>query len=82
MLFLRKNGKFIISYGISSLILAKVFGWGNKGPGIKLTVGESGNDWKYSETIELVDRLGNKHVKCDIDEFVFDKENKIFSTPT
>jgi len=64
------------------LILAKVFGWGNKGPGIKITLGDFGNEWKYNEIIEIVERLGNEHVKCDIDEFVNDKDNKIFSTPT
>lgn len=65
------------------MILAKVFGWGNKGPGVKITLGDNiGKEWKYNEIVDIVERLGNKHVKCDIDEFIFDKDNKIFSTPT
>ncbi len=64
------------------MILAKVFGWGNKGPGIKITAGDFGKDWKYNEIIDLIERLGNEHVKCDIDEFIVDKENNIYTTPT
>lgn len=47
-----------------------------------MTMGDYGKQWKYSEVIDLVEIFGNKHIKCDIGDFVFDKENRIFTTPT
>lgn len=66
---------------IAPIILAKVFGWSNKGPGIKLTLGSKGENWPYADSINLAESLGNKISLCDINECSIDKENKIITTP-
>ena len=84
--------KVIASCCISPVILAKVFGNKNHGPGCLLTLGKTGEGWPYSGSIgnvlfyfnNLLD--ASKSQGCElapagINEVIVDSPNKIVTTP-
>lgn len=62
------------------MVLAKVLGTKNGGPGVQLTLGNCLNevDWPFQGTINLAESFGNKLIKDQ--EVVVDKDNKIITT--
>lgn len=79
----RKHNIPIAACCIAPIILAKVFGKHNHGPGVNLTFGlkENINDWPFQSTIELAHKLGNHTTEVDVTECNIDKEHKIVTTP-
>jgi len=57
---------------IAPAVGARVFG---NSPSVKLTIGHD------AETAKQLEALGARHEECDVDETVFDAENRIVSTP-
>jgi enhancing lycopene biosynthesis protein 2 len=68
---------------ISPIIAAKVLGTKSGHPGIELTLGKrrKSEEWPYSDSIEVADNFGNKHVERDIDQVHVDPNYKIVTTP-
>jgi enhancing lycopene biosynthesis protein 2 len=46
-----------------------------------LTLGSKGEQWPYSQAINIAESWGNTLVHSKVDEVVFDEKNLIFSTP-
>ena len=67
---------------IAPIILAKVFGTLNGGPGLDLTLGKKGGDWPFATSIEVANKFGNKMIDCDIDDICKDRYNKVVTTPS
>jgi enhancing lycopene biosynthesis protein 2 len=66
---------------MSPILLARILGTKFGGPGATLTLGSKGEHWPYSTAINIASDWGNDVVQSNVDEVVFDKKNKIFSTP-
>lgn len=78
----RQHNIPIASCCISPLLLAKVFGKKNHGPGITLTLGKKDSeDWPHSETIGIARNFGNHLEEVDTTECVVDKVHKIVTSP-
>jgi enhancing lycopene biosynthesis protein 2 len=66
-------GKPLAAICIAPALIAKVIGAEHKG--VQLTIGSD------SATAEAMENMGAKHVECTVDDYVFDKQLKILSTP-
>lgn len=68
---------------ISPILLAKVLGTKSGHTGVELTLGKKrkGEEWPYSDSIEVADNFGNKVVDKDIDDVLVDHKYKVVSTP-
>lgn len=69
---MHQAGKPIGVVCIAPAMLAKIFE--GKGP-VKLTVGSD------TATAGAIEKMGQKHEKCPVGEFVVDEKNKVVSTP-
>ncbi len=66
---------------ISPVVVAKVLGKKNNGPGVRLTLGKSGENWPYKDSIEAARSLGNQVEEKNISEVEYDAKSLIYSTP-
>jgi len=66
---------------ISPILVAKVLGKANKGPGVSVTLGKEGEEWPYAKTIENLEKWGSNHVKRAVAQVAIDKKNSIYSVP-
>ena len=66
---------------IAPILLAKVFGTVKGNSGLDITLGKKGDEWPYSESIDIANTLGNKLIYCDVDEICKDRYHKIVTTP-
>jgi enhancing lycopene biosynthesis protein 2 len=65
------QGKPIGAICIAPALVALVF----KGHGFQLTLGP------YSDAAKEIEKLGHKHIECDVKSCVVDEKNKIVTTP-
>lgn len=65
------QGKPIAAICIAPALIAKVLGSHN----VTLTIGDD------KETAQEIEKTGARHVKCAVEDFVTDRENKVISTP-
>jgi enhancing lycopene biosynthesis protein 2 len=61
------------------LLLAKVFGKNSGGPGVKLTLGDEGENWPNAGTLKIAENFGNEVEKCEIGNVSVDENNKIIT---
>ena len=66
---------------ISPLLIAKLLGKQNGGPGCKLTLGSKGEQWPYAGTIDVAKDFGNEMKESEVNEVVIDEKNKIITAP-
>lgn len=66
-----EKGKPICAICIAPALIAKILGKNN----VSLTIGDD------KATILEIEKTGAYHVKCKVDDYVSDRENKIISTP-
>lgn len=68
-------------FGKNNNIHSKNYNINHKGPGIEITLGMKGENWKFSDAIVLAEKLGNKLIEVDVTECHTDHNNKIITSP-
>ena len=66
---------------IAPILAARVFGTKFGGPGVTLTLGQKGDQWPHSGSIDVAKDFGNNVEEKNITEVSIDEKNKVYSTP-
>ena len=80
--FHRKK-KYIALSCIAPILVAKIFGTKNNGPGLGITLGHRDKEegWPYAEAVDVGESFGNEMVFPHIDGVCHDNANKIVTAP-
>lgn len=68
---------------MSPILIAKILGKNEGGPGALITMGCKGDekDWPYQETIDTASNFGNDLLEARIDQVTHDPPNKLVTAP-